>query len=326
MTGGLINDRLDGQPVNVTSELSDPSVGSWTATAPMRADRWGHTATLLPDGSVLVTGGHIHSGMPLASAERFDPRTGAWTVTGSASVGRGSHTATLLADGRVLVAGGSSLIGDGIDSAELYDPRTGAWTAAPRMGTGRQAQTATLLSDGRVLVGGGGGEFPGADGSSSSDTAEIYDPVTGRWTATARLTEARTRYAATLLPDGRVLVVGGSTVDEPIARSAERFDPDTGIWSSTSSMGDARSDHTATLLPNGTVLVAGGFGMGSTYSDLASAELFDPGRGSWSATLSMSKARSDFTATLLLDGTVLVLGDYDDASEAIVELYDPSPP
>ena len=87
--------------------------------------RWSHTATLLPDGRVLVTGSYINSGESRASAELYDPTSGRWTATGSMDLGRGGHTATLLPDGRVLVAGGRSSGGDSLASAELYNPTSG---------------------------------------------------------------------------------------------------------------------------------------------------------------------------------------------------------
>jgi N-acetylneuraminic acid mutarotase len=323
VAGGLINDRLDGR-VSASAELYDANSASWTVARRMIEARWGHTATLLPDGRVLVAGSNVHGSDPLASAELYQPSSASWTATGSMDDGRGGHTATLLADGTVLVGGGYSLTApDGLASAELYAPGSGSWTPTASMGTSRQGHTATLLADGRVLVVGGGGEVTLAEGPAYGATAELYDPSTGRWTDTGSMTMARYDHTATRLPDGSVLVVGGSVGDDVTARSAELYDPRSGNWTVTSSMANARSGHSTTLLPNGTVLVTGGVGLGSTPTPLASSELYEPSSGKWTVTASMAEARPNHTATLLPDGRVLVVGDYDYDSRASAEVYDP---
>jgi uncharacterized delta-60 repeat protein len=277
----------------------------WTATGRMIEDRALHTATLLPDGRVLVAGGY---GLHQESAELYDPASKSWTATGRLTEGRAEQTATLLPDGRVLVAGG--IAREGEPDAELYDPDTGSWTAAENITKARHGHTATLLPDGRVLVAGG----------SDDATAELYDPRSGTWTATENMVRARHYHTATLLPDGMVLVAGDFAGD---AFSAELYDPRTGTWTPTGSMIHGRWDFTATLLPDGSVLVAG------TESDSTrSAELYDPRTGRWTATGTMIDARHFATATLLPDGTVLVAGGENGMSGiphevASAELYDP---
>ena len=324
VAGGLINDRLDGK-VSAAAELYDPTSGTWSATTGMLESRWGHTATLLRDGRVLVAGSYRNSAHPLASAELYDPRGGRWTVTGNMNRGRGGHTATLLADGRVLVVGGGAedtLLEGGPRSAtaELYDPETGEWTVTGSMIEPRNGFTATLLQDGAVLAVGGDPDFT---------TAELYDPGTGRWTATGSMADGRFSHTATLLSDGTVLVAGGFagsdyTVDTacsgpPAACAAERYDPASGRWTWTGRLHADRVGHTATLLSDGTVLVVG---RGADEAP-ASAELYDQGSGRWTVTVGPAGARSGYTATLLLDGRVLLAGDYDYESAAPTELYDP---
>jgi hypothetical protein len=124
----------------------------WTATGPLNTPRYRHTATLLPNGQVLVAGGRDISGDYVSSAELYDPASGTWSATGSLANARYFHTATLLPNGKVLVAGGFSSTGGYLASAELYDPATETWTATGNLGTGRYLHTATLLPNGQVLV------------------------------------------------------------------------------------------------------------------------------------------------------------------------------
>jgi hypothetical protein len=136
---------------------------------------------------------------------------------------RGDHTAARLADGRVLMAGGShdSEVGN-LAQAELYDPATGRFTATGSVATVRSDATATLLSDGRVLI--AGGFHPGFP-PSAIDSAELYDPTTGKFSPTGSMATARYGGTATRLSDGCVLIAGGMDDNTTLLASTELYQP-----------------------------------------------------------------------------------------------------
>ena len=241
------------------ADLYDPATGTWSATGSLHYNYSGHTATLLPNGKVLVVGD---------TAELYNPATGTWTITGSLATARAAHTATLLSSGKVLVtAGNTGYFGD-TNGAELYNPATGAWSSTGSLANPRDSHTATLLPNGKVLVTGGL-----VNTYTVLASAEQYDPTTGTWSSTGNLGIARYGHTATKLPNGKVLVVGGVGTNSSVLASAELYDPATGAWSPVGGLSDARVAHTATLLSNGQLLVAGGMG---TNGILNTAELSNP--------------------------------------------------
>jgi hypothetical protein len=250
---------------------------------------------------------------------------GTWAATGAMLEARHGIRATLLLDGTVLVAGGALNIEPYVvASAELYDPTTGSWTATGAMIEARYGYTATLLPDGEVLVAGGSTTIVGSSPFPLA-TAELYDPRTRAWTAIGSMATARTGHTATLLADGKVLVVGGVaafgdyTPRSPLA-SAELYDPGTQTWTAAADMNEARDGHTATLLLDGNVLVVGGDNSPSP----ASTELYDSRTKTWTAVGNLTDGRSGFTATRLRDGRVLVAGGYGAGWLSSAELYDPA--
>jgi hypothetical protein len=320
--GFSLDEPPGGAPCCATSlrGIFSPSQG-------MTKPRVTHTATLLGDGRILIAGGEDANDRTheVGSAELFDPVAVSFTATGSMNEPRLTATASRLMDGKVLVAGGS----DGIEGdtqagvrAELYDASTGTFSPTGSMQVGQRIEhTATLLAGGSVLIVGG---LPFIlSGVSGYLQAELYDAGTGGFVIAGNTTVVRTQHTATLLADGRVLIVGGIDGNGTYT-SAELYDPVTSTFTSTGSMSAARQSHAAAKLQDGTVLVVGGWNL--ELGALASAELYDAATGGFTPTGSMSSGRVSPTATLLCDGRVLVTGGNDSnrKSLASAELYDPT--
>lgn len=326
LTGALTQPRLERAPAAATSEL-----GTFSPTGSPAEAHWFGTATLLPDGRVLVVGGLGEGPDPFSSAEIWDPRTGSFSPTGSPAEGRAFHTATLLPDGRVLVVGGEDR--HMLRSAEVWDPETGEFTAAGSLARAHAQHTATLLSDGRVLIVGGYSRT-----QHYARTAEVWDPETASFHRADLLAAVRHAPSATLLSDGRVLIVGGegenaeglAMVAEP---AAEVWDPVSGSSTPAGSLAQGRKAHTATLLGDGRVLIVGGAwltGSGdydASHRPTTVAEVWDPETGSFGPAGSpLVEGRVGHTATLVPDGRVLIVGgiDEDDDTTAAAEIWDPT--
>jgi hypothetical protein len=284
--------------------------GTWATTGNLNVSRAGHSATLLPNGQVLVAGGE-NSGAVLASAELYNPTTGKWTLTGSMASSRYAHSAVLLPSGEVLVAGGivsSSIQGIPTYSAaaELYNPSTGQWTATGSMAGPRFGHGVALLQNGQVLVAGG------SDANGILASAELYEPSTGKWTETGSLNHARLTHA-TLLQNGQVLMAGGGLS----GNTAELYS--NGTWSLTSTMKFSHPTTSAALLPSGDVVVFGGHL--SSYA----GEFYDPSAGTWTATHNIGVNPPSGPLTTLTTGKALLAGGESGyGTDALCRLYDPS--
>jgi hypothetical protein len=240
---------------------------------------------------------------------------GTWTAGGAlpaAACWLGQHDGAVALDGggRVLVAGGAGVSGSGLTLSAVYTVAAKTWGPAGALSTARRLHSLTRLSDGSVLAVGG---ITGPSAGPGLASAERYDAGTGTWTPTGSLATARWGHAAALLPDGSVLVAGGSTVRAggtvAALRSAERYDPDSGTWSPAADMTDARTGHTAVPLA-GAVLVCGGVAPVGTADDaaLAFCETYDPAHDRWAPTGSLGRARRHHAAVALTTSTVLVTG------------------
>lgn len=295
--------------INVESpNYNQIATETFTFTGSMSTPRYGHTATQLSDGKIMIAGGHnLLNSSPLSNAELYDPATGIFTATGSMATARSGYTATLLPNGKVLITGGRGYTNSMVFSnAEIYDPATNTFTATGNMTTGRYNHTATLLPNGKVLITGG-------YSNSYLSSAELYDPATETFTVTGSMIKERARHAAIMLLNGKVLIAGGySSVGELSA--AELYDPASGTFSATGSLLGTRRfgtntgySNTITLLSNGKVLITGIGGLSSGF-DRNFSELYDPATGTSSATGKMNTDRFEHTATLLPDGKVLIAG------------------
>ncbi len=320
---------LAGWPVWSSAELYDPSAHTFALTGAMAVPRWGHAATPLPDGRVLITGGQSHYVSPvlsLASAELYDPSAGTFSPAGNMTTARAFHTAILLNNGKVLIGGGQGNGADGffsnLSSAELYDPVTGSFTAIGSMVEARPVPVPTLLATGKVLIGGVG---VGPAGSIDLASAELYDPAAGTFTLTGLLPYTNeSRITGTLLPDGSVLgTFFDYASDDGSSDSAALYNASTGTFAPAAKMTTQRGFSTSTLLPDGRVLIDGEDD-NEPYWFGGSAEFYDPVGSFMAAATVLPQSEEGHTATLLADGTVLLAGGWiSGTSLASAEIYSP---
>jgi hypothetical protein len=282
----------------------------------MTARRAAHTATLMPDGKVLIAGGFTDGGSSISGAEVFDPAAGSFSATGNMAATRAGHTATLLPNGKVLIAGGFN--GNYLDTAEIYDPSTRQFSRAGRMTMPRSGHVAVALDVGKVLLAGGVGT-----GWTFLKDAEIYDPASNTFTATGSMTTPRESHTATLLKDGRVLITGGHRGRRAaitIYSSTEIYDPSSGTFTAAADLTVKRHKHDAARLVDGRVVITGGSDERDSRGAYTSAEIYDPAKNRFSKAgdMKLSRYKLQGTTILLKNGRILIAGGADRA-----EVLDP---
>ncbi|HSW55952.1 MAG TPA: kelch repeat-containing protein [Ignavibacteriaceae bacterium] len=285
-----------------STELYDPVSHSFTPIGSMNVPRLSHTATLLSNGKVLITGGY--NGTYLSTAEMYDPSTGTFNIIGQMTMPRSDHVAVLLNNNKVLIVGGVSTGWTFLATAELFDLNNNTFTTTGNMTTARESHTITLLNNGKVLITGGHKDRRSAITIYSS--SELYEPITGTFSATGNMTIRRHKHDATLLSDGKVLISGGSDErdDQGTYNSTEIYNIETGIFTTAANMNAARYkfNGTSVLLNNGQVLFMGGSGV---------TELYNPGTNTFNTvTNGLGVTRLFATTTLLKSGEVLLSGGY----------------
>ena len=353
IVGGIHSGDPGGGGVLKSAELYDPATGTFTLTGSMKVARYDASITTLADGRVLVVGGNDVVTNDVPSAELYDPATGQFTATTSTVSPHESGTnisSTLLRDGRVLILGcdSSGACSGAQWSADLYDPSTGQFTAVGPLPEMFLYWTATLLNDGRVLIAGGTlsdasvPSVPIAGGQGWGTLVPvpslIFDPATDTFAATGSMAGQYSLHTATLLPDGRVLLIEGYNIPGH-ALSGELYDPATGKFTATADVGITGALPTATKLADGKVLLAGGADIGQSSLDARTVLLYDPSTGSFNPGGSTLVPRREHTATLLADGRVLLAGGIDGGvsmgSDGVAtgdwptnsaEIYDPTAP
>jgi N-acetylneuraminic acid mutarotase len=320
--GRYYDSGLSTQIYLKSSEIYDLLANAWSPAGEMSSPRSHHTATVLLDGRVLVTGGQNGNGI-LASTEIYDPVLSNWLPTGGMNVARYGHTATRLQDGRVLAVGGCTGTLACTRSAEIYDPGTGAWTLAAELPNGeRMGHTATLLQDGSVLV--AGGYLPVGTLPTYYSTAYRYIPAENRWVQTANdmMNGKRSQHSAVLLRSGQVLVVGGyrnaPIVGETYLDTSELYTPADNSWSTTGDnwkINYGRSRMSAVLDGQGNYILLGGYN-GTAAWDAVYRDINNPS-DTWHSSNYMASARMAAAAVMLPSGVILIAGGLNDSGSVV---------
>jgi hypothetical protein len=296
----------------VSAQKHSSASGRISPAPTMHDARADHTATLLKDGTVLITGGMVENGVFLNTAELFNPKTGAFESLPNMNDHRAGHSATLLPDGRVVIAGGisgremvsGSWRGLMANSIDVYDPHQRRFTRAGTLQMPRESHAAIALPGDRVLF------LGGVANDSVIASVEVFDLRTGKTFDAGTLSAPRDGATAVRLRDGTILLAGGSKADRELNPTIELYDPAKQSSRVVGQLHTPRRKHATVLLGDGRVLIIGGSNTSDWTGQYASAEIFDPRRGTSTEVANMAQQRFKITnaVAVLKDGTVLVAG------------------
>jgi hypothetical protein len=296
-------------PATASVEIYDPDTSEFSANGSLAEPRTDGHALLLNDGRVLVSGGTGQYGSDLSTIEIYDPAHGTSVVVKPPAEQQLpiDPTVVLLADGRALIAGGSYDDSKTTSNVTLiFDPASGGFSTGPVLAKPRQGATATLLADGRVLI--VGGDYYQDYSGHANDNAELIDP--SHPIAHSALSVSWDVATSTLLSDGRVLFAGGgayvSGSNCPTPVGSEVLDPKTEAFTQVGPMSTPRTGSAAIRIPDGRVLVFGG--VDSSCAAVGTVEAFDPASGTFQAIAAGFPKITEFSATLLDDGGILIAG------------------
>jgi N-acetylneuraminic acid mutarotase/pimeloyl-ACP methyl ester carboxylesterase len=304
ITGGGLSDG----GVTDTAELYDPATGLFSLTTNnMTSPRVYHSASLLPDGRVIICGGQDGSSpTALASTDIYDPSTNAFTAGPPMSTGHDLHRSLALTDGHIIVISGETT-----NSVEIYDPTQNTWSLAAPIPSGGGGYAATRLLHGRIFVSGG---------DANGTQVFVYDPNFNTWTTMAPMLTWRTWHTAATLPNGNVLIAGGDNGGVSALGSSEIYNPLALPNGSSTPAGGVAVGITGVAsasLVNGDVWIAGGDtfiwnGNVLCSSGRTAAQLFNYQTNTWTDLSSMVTGRQGPTASLLQSGQILVAGGIQD--------------
>lgn len=282
-----------------TAEVYDPTANTWTnVTNAMSSLRSAQpAAVLLGNGQVLVAGGEDASAAPVTTADLYNPSTNAFTPTTSMGTARAEAIAMPVSGG-ALVAGGLTTSTTATATAEVYKSGSpGTWTPVTNsMSAPRTDGAAAPLPNGELLL--AGGFTPAGIATTITQTTDLYDAATNRFTDGPSMTTQRFEFGMTALADGRILVAGGVNsaffLGSSSTDSTEVYSPASNTWSQGGPLPDALQGPTTTLLPDGQVLAAGGDSSSGASTD---ASLFTP-TAKPSAPLSVSATAGNGSAVV----------------------------
>jgi N-acetylneuraminic acid mutarotase len=290
-----------------TSHIFDPETDRWNPAAPALHSRGLGRSITLPDGRIVYAAGWDSQSFGVTGSEIYDPADGTWRLTGSTGVGRYNPEMTTMEDGRLLLSGGVTTTAQAL--TYIFNPVNETWTSTGSLSTARYLHAQFLRPDGKILAMGG---LTGSSGSTAVtlSSTELYNPVSGTWSAGTPMSTARFRFSVTELGNHKYLLAGGRTSASSFSALTltEIYDAATDTYSTVAPMNVGRVNHAAAILPNGKVLVTGGYNV-NTSTAIDSMEIYDPQADTWTLLPErLFTPRATHAMIALKDGRLLISG------------------